>query len=278
MRDRNQATRTHYMQPMANIALRAGRLAAQHIVRAFDRPDLINIETKGHNDFVTNIDREAEQLIIDILVEKFPDHKITGEESGSSAHTESEYEWVIDPLDGTTNFTRQLPHFCVSIACLYKGRVEHGVIIDPIRQEEFVASRGGGATMNGKRIRTAELVSLDGAIVATGGRGRHAHAEAETNVYRHLLEARTFTRQPGSAALELAYIAAGRIDAMWMRGLQRWDIAAGILLVTEAGGLVGDFEGGANYMKSGNIVAGSPRCFKQLSSLVRKHLVQGTSD
>jgi myo-inositol-1(or 4)-monophosphatase len=261
---------------MANIALRAARFAGQHIVRAFDRPDLVEVSLKGHNDFVTNIDREAERILIDTLREKYPKHRITGEESGSvatfSGEEDENYEWVIDPLDGTANFTRQIPHFCVSIACLYKGRVEHAVIIDPIREEEFVASRGQGATMNGKRIRVSSVEYMDGAMIATGGANRHEHAEAETSVYRQLIESRSFTREPGSAALELAYIAAGRLDGLWMRELQRWDIAAGALLVTEAGGLVGDFEGGASYMKTGNIVAGTPRCFKHLSSIVRKHL------
>ena len=260
------------MEAMANIALRAARLAGRHILRGFDRPDLVDISQKGPNDFVTNIDREAEQIVIRTLREKYPDHRITGEESGSSDHVNADWEWVIDPLDGTTNFTRQIPHFCVSIACLHKGRIEHAVVVDPVREEEFVASRGRGATLNGRRIRTSSVESLNGAIIATGGKDRHDHVDGESAVYRTLLASRSFTRQPGSAALELAYIAAGRIDGMWMRGLGRWDIAAGILLVTEAGGLVGDFEGGGAYMKTGNIVAGAPKCFRQLLPLVRKHL------
>ena len=258
------------MQPMANIALRAARLAGQQIVRGFDRPDLIDISTKGHNDFVTNIDREAEYIAIETLREKYPDHKFTGEESGSSTEENLEYEWVIDPLDGTMNFTRQLPHFCVSIACLHNGKIEHGVVVDPIRQEEFVASRGQGATLNGKRIRVSSLDNLDGALIATGGRDQYQEGEIE--VQRQLGEANSFMRQSGSAALDLAYIAAGRLDGLYLKGLGRWDMAAGVLLVTEAGGLVGDFEGGANFMKKGNIVAGSPRCFKAISSVVRKNL------
>ena len=259
------------MEPMANIALRAARLAGQQIVRGFDRPDLVKISDKGHNDFVTNIDREAERIVIETLREKYPGHRITGEESGSSDH-DTEWEWVIDPLDGTANFTRQIPHFCVSIACLHKGRIEHGVVLDPIRQEEFVASRGKGASLNGRRIRVSPVEDLDGAMISTGGRDRHQFADQETAVMHALIAARAFTRQPGSAALDLAYIAAGRIDGMWMRGLARWDIAAGALLVTEAGGLVGDFAGGANHMKTGNTVAGTPKCFKSLSAIVRKHL------
>jgi len=260
------------VEGMTNIALRAARLAGRQILRGFDRPDLVDIGTKGHNDFVTNIDRESEQIVIDTLREKYRDHRITGEETGTTGDADSDYEWVIDPLDGTANFTRQIPHFCVSIACLHKGRIELGVIIDPIREEEFVATRGQGATLNGKRIRVSNLEQLDGAMIAHGGRDRHQHAEAETAVYRTLLEQKAFTRQPGSAALELAYVAAGRLDGMWMRNLGPWDIAAGTLMVIEAGGLVGDFEGGAAHMKNGNIVAGSPRCFKLLSQIVRRYL------
>ena len=259
------------MEPMANIALRAGRLAAQHIVRAFDRPDLIKVSSKGHNDFVTNIDNEAEYLVVQALTEKFPTHKITAEESGSN-DIESEYEWVIDPLDGTTNFTRQIPHFCVSIACLYKGRSEHAVVVDPIRNEEFVASRGQGATLNGRKIRCSEVEYLDGAVIATGGRDRALHPEQEAALQQYLLGQYVIPRQPGSAALELAYVAAGRLDGMYMRGLAPWDMAAGVLLVTESGGMIGDFEGGANHMKTGNIIAGSPTTFKHLSIAVKKHL------
>ncbi len=256
---------------MANIALRAARLAGQHIVRGFDRPDLVKVSQKGHNDLVTNIDREAEQIVTETLLEKYPDHKITGEESGST-DKDAEYEWVIDPIDGTMNFARQIPHFCVSIGCLHNGRLEHGVVLDPIRQEEFVASRGKGAQLNGKRIRVSAMESLDGATVASGGRGRRMKLDGEIAIIRELLDQHAITRQPGSAALELAYVAAGRLDAMWMHQLSPWDFAAGALLVTEAGGLVGDFSGGADYMKDGNIVAGSPRCFKQLTALVRKNL------
>ncbi len=259
------------MQPMANIALRAARLAGQQLLRGFDRPDLIDIVSKGHNDFVTNIDREAEHIAIEVLGEKFPNHKITGEESGSSTEEDTEYEWVIDPINGTMNFMRQLPHFCVSIACLHKGKIEHSVVVDPIRQEEFVASRGQGSTLNGKRIRANAVESLDGAFIATGGGDQHLHVDGETAVFKHLIESRSITRQSGSAALDLCYVASGRLDGLYMRGLKRWDMAAGVLLVTEAGGLVGDFEGGANFMKTGNTVAGSPRCFKQLSSVVRKN-------
>ena len=260
------------MEPMANIALRAARLAGQHIMRGFDRPDLVDKDWKGHNDFVTSTDREAERIVLDTLRGKYPGHRFIGEESGASTEDEAEYEWFIDPLDGTANFVRQIPHFCVSIACLRRGRIEHAVVADPVRQEEFVASRGRGARLNGRRMRVSELESLDGAVIATGGRDRHLHLDGETAVYRRLLELRSFTRQQGSAALELAHLAAGRLDGMWMRGLKPWDMAAGVLLVTESGGLVGDFAGGAGFMQSGDVVAGAPGCFRELAGMVRRHL------
>lgn len=262
------------MQPMANLALRAARLAGQHITRAYDRPDLIKISEKGKNDFVTNVDRDAERIIIDSLRSKFPDHTYTGEEGTYTPEhvKESDFEWVIDPIDGTANFVRGLPHFCVSIACLYKGKIEHGVIVDPIRQEEFVASRGQGCQINGRKVRVSEVNDFDGAMISTGGGGMSEVANAQSAIYAHLVEQRAIMRQPGSAALDLAYVACGRMDGMWMKNLQLWDMAAGALMVLEAGGLLGDFAGGANHLKSGNIIAAGPRVFKHLTPLVKKHL------
>lgn len=261
------------MQPMAHQALRAARLAGQIIARAFDRPDTIKVSDKGRNDFVTNIDQEVERLVIDALRTSYPDHAFRGEENVYGEHTEdAEYEWAIDPIDGTYNFVRNIPHFCVSIGCLRKGRLEHGVILDPIRQEEFVASRGDGCQLNGRRLRTSSLVGLDGSAVTTGGQER-GQAENQGALYADLLTAGATMRQGGSAALDLAYIAAGRIDGMWMRNLKIWDMAAGALMVTESGGLIGDFNGGTKYLESGNIVAASPKVFRALAPLVKKHLV-----
>jgi len=262
------------MEPMANLALRAARLAAKHIARAYDRPDLIKISEKGQNDFVTNVDREAERIIMDSLRSKFPDHIFTGEENtyASEDPKVSDYEWVIDPIDGTANFVHGLPHFCISIACLFKGKLEHGVIVDPIRQEEFVASRGKGCSANGTRTRIRDTENFDGAMISTGGGGMHKVAEGQSNIYKHLLEHHAIIRQPGSAALDLAYIACGRLDAMWMKDLKIWDMAAGALMVLESGGLLGDFSAGGSHLKSGNIVAGGPKIFKVLTPLVRKHL------
>jgi myo-inositol-1(or 4)-monophosphatase len=165
---------------------------------------------------------------------------------------------------------RQIPHFCVSIACLHKGKLEHGVILDPIRQEEFTASRGKGCQLNGRRVRASGKDNLDGAILATGVPSGAESARAQSELLQQLLNEQSVIRQQGSACLELAYVAAGRMDAMWMRGLSPWDMAAGALMITESGGLVGDFSGGAAYMQSGDIVAGTPKVFKALAPMVKR--------
>ena len=260
------------MEPMANMALRAARLAAPRITRAFDRPDLIKVSNKGLNDYVTNIDSEVEYTIIDALRSTFPAHAFRGEEGALDIQqTAAEYEWVIDPIDGTTNFVHNIPHFCISIACLRNGKMEHAVILDPIRQEEFVASRGKGCSLNGRRLRVGTKQSLQGALISTGGR-EHTIAGQQATIYEHLLKEGAVMRQAGSAALDLAWVAAGRLDGMWMSELKIWDIAAGALMVQETGGLLGEFNGGTQYLKSGNIIAASPKCFRALAPLVKKHL------
>lgn len=258
---------------MVNIVLRGAREAATHIARAFDRPDLIKISQKGHNDFVTNIDQESEAIIADSIIRTFPTHRITGEEGGLITDPdEAEFEWIIDPIDGTTNFTRQIPHFCISIACLRNDILEHAIIIDPIRQEEFIASRGQSSKLNDKKIRVSQLELLDGAVIATGGRYPQQDIPSQADLIRQLMSEGCTLRQPGSAALELAYIAAGRLDGLWMKNLKLWDMAAGALLIQEAGGLLGDFDGKLNHLKNGDLVAASPKIFKSLSPLVKQAL------
>ncbi|MEE4384642.1 MAG: inositol monophosphatase family protein [Pseudomonadales bacterium] len=262
------------MQAYANMALRAARRAGQIIVRAMDRVDLLTIEEKEKNDLVSEVDRRAEAAIVEILHKAYPDHRILGEESGQAVAGDPETTWIIDPLDGTTNYLHGIPHFCVSIGCIHRGRLEHGVILDPLRDEAFVASRGHGAQLNGKRIRVTRRTSLDGAVVGTGIPFRDVgdHLPA----YMAMLEAVTRkargVRRAGSAALDLAYVAAGRFDGFWELGLQPWDMAAGALLVTEAGGLVSDFAGGSAFLESGNVVCGSPKCFKALLQTIGPHV------
>jgi myo-inositol-1(or 4)-monophosphatase len=265
------------MQPMANMALRAARKAALRITQAFDRPDLIKVSSKGQNDYVTNIDKDVQYIIISELKNAFPTHSFRGEEDQSNiTQPGSEYEWIIDPIDGTTNFVHNIPHFCISIACLNKGKVEHGVILDPMRQEEFVASRGKGCTVNGHRARCGDKKSLLGALVGMGGTDSE-FSEQQGAVYQQMLNENATVRSAGSAALDLAYVAAGRLDGLWFKDLKIWDMAAGALMVQETGGLLGDFDGGAKHLQSGNIVAGSPKVFRVLAPIVKKNFAASQS-
>ncbi len=265
------------MQPMLNIALTAARKAGQIILRGSEELDIVKVEEKGRNDYVSDIDRKAERELIYHIHKAHPDHAIQAEESGfvEGKGGASDYTWIIDPLDGTTNFLRGIPHYAISIACTYRGKLEHGLIYDPTRDEAFSASRGRGARLNGRRIRVSQQRDLGSAIVATGIPFR-SHQAGHLPAYCRSLEAvasqSAEIRRAGSAALDLAYVAAGRHDAFWEMGLQVWDVAAGALLVQEAGGLVSDFSGGSNYLTGGEIVAGNPKCFKAVLQIVNRHL------
>lgn len=263
------------MQPMLTIALRAARKAGEIIARSVDQLDTVRIDEKSANNFVTEVDRASEKEIIYHLKKAYPDHAFLGEESGASGVDGAEYRWIIDPLDGTTNFIHGIPHFAVSIACEYRGQLEHAVVLDPIRREEFTASRGRGAQVNGRRIRVSERKSLDGALIGTGIPFK-SRCEAQIPMYVHSLQAvaekTAGLRRAGAAALDLAYVAAGRLDAFWEMALAPWDIAAGALLIREAGGLISDFKGGNDYMENGNVVCGNPKCFKGLLQLVQPYL------
>ncbi len=263
------------MEPMVNIALRAARKAGEKIVRAAERMDLVQVDEKGVNDFVTDVDHMAEREIIQQLRKAYPDHRILGEESGYIGNPESDYLWIIDPLDGTTNFIAGIPHYAVSIGCFHKGRAEHGVIFDPIKGEEFTASRGRGAFLNDRRIRVSGKISMNGALIATGipfSQPSTEPMEPYLLCLRALAEQSSGIRRLGVASLDLAYLAAGRFDAFWEMYLKPWDIAAGVLLVQEAGGLLSDFRGGHGYMESGHIVGATPKLFKPTLQAVGKHL------
>ena len=265
------------MQPMLNIALTAARKAGQLILRASEELDMVRVEEKGKNDFVSEVDRRAEDEIIYHLQKAYPAHSIQGEEGGLREGRDGpgDYIWVIDPIDGTTNFLRGIPHYAISIACKYRGRLEHALIYDPVREETFSASRGHGAKLNDRRIRVSDLRSLDGALIGTGIPFR-GHQQEHLPAYLQSLEAvaseTAGIRRAGAASLDLAYVAAGRLDGFWEIGLQEWDIAAGALLVQEAGGLVSDFKGGRDYLQGGDIVAGNPKCFKALLQTVNRYL------
>lgn len=252
---------------MANIALRAARKAGQHIVRGMDRLESLHVTEKAANDFVSNIDQEAEALIVDALHDTYPNHGIRGEENGQVfpvGEGDNNYNWIIDPLDGTLNYLQGIPHFCVSIGVMKGKQLEHGVIVDPLRNEEFVASRGHGAHLNGKRIRVGDRTRLNQCVLATGippGEIKERLDPYIASMYRFTRQCRGI-RRAGSAALDMAYVAAGRADGFWEMGLQPWDIAAGVVLVREAGGFVGDLRGGDNFMASGDVVAANPKLFK----------------
>jgi len=260
------------MEPMINIALRAARKAGEKIVRASDELERFEVKAKGVNNFVTEVDIASEKEIIYHLRKAYPDHAILGEETGLTGSEDADYRWIIDPLDGTTNFLRGIPHYAVSIGCMHKGKLEHAVIVDPVRREEFTASRGRGAQLNGRRIRVSKLAGLDGALLGTGIPYRN-HCDDRLGPYSRAMEQLAGQcagiRRAGAASLDLAYVAAGRLDAFWEIGLSQWDIAAGALLVREAGGLVADVDGSENYMESGNVVCGNPKCFKAVLQTVK---------
>jgi myo-inositol-1(or 4)-monophosphatase len=263
------------MHPTLNIAVKAARRAGGIINRATHDIDRIKVSAKRDKDFVTEIDRAAEEAIIRVLREAFPEHSILAEESGSTAGSkgDSEYQWIIDPLDGTTNFIHGFPQFCVSIAQAHKGVLTHAVVYDPTRNELFTASKGAGAFLNDRRIRVSNRVKLDETLIGTGFPFRYfEHVDAYMAMMRDFMQKTAGIRRPGAAALDLAYVAAGRLDGFWEIGLSPWDMAAGALLITEAGGLVGDLSGETAFMDSGNIVGANPKVFAQLLQIIAPHL------
>ena len=259
------------MHAMLNTAVKAARRAGAIINRASNDLDLLTVRTKRENDFVSEVDHKAEQAIIDTLLTAYPKHAILAEESGETG--KSEFQWVIDPLDGTTNFLHGFPQYAVSIALLHKGQLDQAVIFEPTRNELYTASRGRGAFLNDRRIRVGRRDKLQDALISTGFPYRDfTHLDAYTGMFRDLVQKTSGLRRPGSAALDLAWVAAGRTDGFFEIGLNPWDVAAGCLLVQEAGGLVSDFTGESGYLKSGNIVAGSPKIFAQLLKAIEPHL------
>ncbi|MDD2816538.1 MAG: inositol-1-monophosphatase [Thiotrichaceae bacterium] len=250
------------MHPMLAIAIQAARQAGRLISRAYYQGKISQIDSKGNNDFVSEVDRQSEATIIELLQRAYPEHSILAEESGHH-QGKSDYEWVIDPLDGTTNFLHNNPQFAVSIALRQQGRTELGVIYDPLRDELFTTLRGKGAFLNDRRIRVGNLTGLPGALLGTGFPFKTPHyLETYLSTFSALFPQVSDVRRAGAASLDLAYIAAGRLDGFWEMGLREWDVAAGALMIQEAGGLVSDFAGGHNFLISGNVVAGNPRLLK----------------
>ena len=259
------------MHPMLNTAIKAARRAAAIINRASFDLDRVQATEKNHNDFVTEVDRAAEQAIIDVLSHAYPDHAILAEESGASAnlHDENENVWIIDPLDGTTNFMHGFPQYCVSIALQQRGQITQAVVYDPNRNDLFTATKGGGAFLNEKRIRVARRDKLADALIGTGFPFSDLSGlEEYLKMFRIMTERTRGLRRPGSAALDLAYVAAGRLDGFFEKTLKPWDVAAGSLLITEAGGIVGTFAGESDYLHKGELLAGSPKVFGQMVALL----------
>ena len=258
------------MEPLLNVALRAAHRAGRIILAAMDRVDALDVQLKGRNDLVSEIDRKAEDVIAETILKLYPDHAILGEEGGART-ADAEFTWIIDPLDGTTNFLHGIPHFCTSIAVRQGATLLHGAVVDHVRNEAFTASRGGGAHLNGRRIRVTKRIHVDDAIIG-GGLPFHIveqHLDAYSAMLRQFMRRCRTLRRQGAAALDMAYLAAGRVDGFIEFGLKQWDMAASTVIIREAGGFVGDAAGGDRFLQTGNVVAANPQLFRELLRIVR---------
>jgi myo-inositol-1(or 4)-monophosphatase len=266
------------MHPALNIIIKAARRASQIINRSALDLDHLQVTTKRQSDFVTEVDKAAEAAIIEVLREAYPEYGILAEESGKTAGSAggSDYQWIIDPLDGTTNFIHGFPQYAISIALACRGQVTQAVVYDTVRNELFTASKGGGAFLNDRRIRVSKCLRLEDALIGTGFPYRvYDHIDAYLAIFKDLARKTAGIRRPGAASLDLAYVACGRFDGFWEFGLSPWDVAGGALLISEAGGLVGDLAGNESYLQTGNLVAGTPKIFAQLLQVIDHHRTPG---
>jgi len=254
------------MHPTLTTAVKAARRAGNVINRGARDLDLLTVSTKGPKDFVSEVDREAERQIVDTLLAAYPDHAILAEEgTARGANASAENVWIIDPLDGTTNFLHGFPQYCVSIALAHRGQVTQAVIFDPCRNDLFTATRGRGAFLNDHRIRVSRRAHLRDCLIGTGFPFRDgSYLETYLKMMKTMIESTAGLRRPGAAALDLAYVAAGFYDGFWEVGLNAWDVAAGSLLVLEAGGLIGDLSGNGDYLHGGQVIAANPKIFAQM--------------
>jgi myo-inositol-1(or 4)-monophosphatase len=256
---------------MLNVAIKAARRAGNVINRASLNLERLQIDRKQHNDFVTEVDKAAEEAIIEILSDAYPTHGFLAEETGEH-NSGAESIWIIDPLDGTTNFIHGFPQYAVSIALAVDGVLQQAVVYDPNRDELFTATRGAGAYVNNRRLRVAGRLKMSEALLGTGFPYREdQNVEEYLAIFAKMTRQCAGLRRPGAASLDLAYVAAGRLDGFFESGLKPWDMAAGILLITESGGLVGNYAGEEGYMQSGEIMAANPRIFGQLVTALRDH-------
>jgi len=268
--------------PMLNIAVKAARRAGDLIMRSMNRVHQLEVRSKERNDFVTEVDLRAEKDIIDTIRMSYPDHGFLAEESGHTDGSklndgDDEFVWIIDPLDGTTNFIHGFPQFAVSIGLQRRGKMECGVIYDPLKQELFTAARGDGARLDDRRIRVSKQVYLEGALIGTGFpfRNNTQWLDPYMGIFRELTQQAAGIRRPGAASLDLAYVAAGRLDGFWEMGLSPWDTAAGTMLIIEAGGRIGTLTG-EDYLQQGDLVAGTPKVYEALLATIAPHLPVGT--
>ena len=261
------------LHPMLNIAVKAARAAGAIINRAALDIDILKVNVKNPNDFVTEVDHASERIIIDTLLEAYPDHGILAEESGRARGAKhGDYVWIIDPLDGTTNFIHGLPTYAVSIALAHRGQVQQAVVYDPARNDLFYASRGRGAFLNDRRLRVSKRTRLAESLVGTGFPFRKGdNFKRYLKIFEEVMQSCAGLRRPGAAALDLCYVAAGWYDGFFETGLQPWDVAAGSLLVSEAGGLIGNFTGDADFLYQREVVAGNPKVYGQLVQLLAPH-------
>ena len=256
------------MEPMLNIAIRAARLAGTIITRAIPRIDTLKFDKKADLDYVSEIDTQSEKVIIETLLDAYPDHAIMAEESGDMG--DSDYLWIIDPLDGTLNFLHGYPQFCVSIALSVKRKLQQAVVYDPVRDELFTASRGRGALLNDRKIRVSNRKKLEHSLLATGFPVRAPDLiQSSIDSLKNVIMGGSDVRRGGAAALDLAYVACGRLDGFWESGLKPWDVAAGALLVSESGGIVCDNEASENYLYSSSIVTANPKLIRELIPLIK---------
>lgn len=254
------------MHPTLTIAVKAARRAGNVINRGARDLDLLTVTTKGPKDFVSEVDRAAEAAIVETLLDAYPEHAILAEEgTAKGANPDAENVWIIDPLDGTTNFLHGFPQYCVSIALAQKGQVTQAVIYDPVRNDLFTATRGRGAFLNDRRMRVSRRTHLRQCLIGTGFPFRDgSYLDTYLRMMKTMIEHTAGLRRPGAAALDLAYVAAGFYDGFWEVGLSPWDVAAGSLLVQEAGGLIGDLAGEGGYLHGGQVIAANPKIFAQM--------------
>jgi myo-inositol-1(or 4)-monophosphatase len=255
------------MNPLQNVAVMAARRGGTILIRHLNKLEKLKVERKGHNDFVSDADRAAEDAVIEVIQRHYPDHAILAEESGVQG--KSDTVWIIDPLDGTTNFLHGFPQFCVSVGVQVNGRMEAAAVYDPMRQEIFAASRGEGATLDDRKIRVSGRKELEFALIGTGFPFRQADMEMGPylGMLGKVVRNTAGVRRPGAAALDLCYVACGRLDGFWETGLQTWDLAAGALIIREAGGIVSGLDGSEGYLDSGHILCGTPKVYAGLAKL-----------